>query len=162
MDSANNTHVTQKIMNKIRITAYLFIAICCILFSAFESKAANEETGQATVKSDSLTVFSRTSSKSEIVKNLRKGDVVNVEFVLQGTEGAWCGIIEERQTSISGYVQCQYLERRIQQKKSWTSLGSSGPKESNTGIPSRSGKLSHSAELRPYSDITVTLYMTSW
>jgi uncharacterized protein YgiM (DUF1202 family) len=152
----------KKIMNKIRLTVYLFLAICCILFSAFESKAANEETGQATVKSDSLTVFSRTSSKSEIVKTLRKGDVVTVEFELEGTEGAWCGIIEERETSISGYVQCQYLERQIQQKKSWTSLGSSGPKESNTGIPSRSGKPSSSAKLRPYSDITVTLYMTSW
>ena len=151
-----------KNVTKIRLTVYLFLAICCILFSAFESKAENEDASQATVKSDSLTVFSRTSSKSETVKTLRKGDVVTVEFELEGTEGAWCGIIEEGQTSISGYVQCQYLERHTQQKKSWTSLGSSGPKESNTGIPSRSGKPSHSAELRPYSDITVILYITSW
>ncbi len=149
-------------MNKIRITVYLFLAICCIMLGVCESKAKNEDSSRATVNTDSLTVFSRTSSRSEIVKNLRKGDVVNVEFELEGTEGAWCSIIEEGQTSISGYVQCQYLERQIQQKKSWTSLGSSGPKESNTGIPSRSGKPSPSAKLRPYSDITVTLYMTPW
>ena len=154
--------ISKKVMNKIRITAYLFIALYCVMLGVCESRAENEDSSRATVKSDSLTVFSRTSSRSEIVKTLRKGDVVTVEFELEGTEGAWCGIIEEGQTSISGYVQCQYLERQIQQKKSWTSLGSSGPKESNTGIPSRSGKPSPSAELRPYSDITVTLYMTSW
>jgi hypothetical protein len=147
---------------KILITAYLFIAICCILFGAFESKAETEDNGQATVKSDSLTVFSRTSSKSEIVKELRKGDVVTVEFELEGTEGAWCGIIEEGQTSISGYVQCQYLERQTEQKKSWTSVGSSGVKESNKGRPYQQGKTSPSSKMRPYSDITVTLYMTSW
>jgi hypothetical protein len=150
----------KRVMNKIRLTVYLFLAICCILFSALESKAENEDAGQAKVKSESLTVFSRTSSKSEIVKTLRRGDVVTVEFELEGTEGAWCGIIEEGQASISGYVQCQYLERQTEQKKSWTNLGSSGAKESNSGKYYQQGKAPPSSKLRPYSDITVTLYMT--
>src|SRR4030067_2456208 len=107
-----------KNVTKIRLTVYLFLAICCIMLGVFKSKAENGDASQATLKSDSLTVFSRTSSTSEMVKTLRKGDVVTVEFELEGTEGAWCGIIEERQTSISGYVQCQYLERHTQQKKS--------------------------------------------
>ena len=149
-------------MNKIRITAYLFLAICCIMLGVSESRAENEDSSQATVKNDCLTVFSRTSSKSEIVKKLKKGDVVTIEFELEGTEGAWCSIIEEGQTSISGYVQCQHLQRQIPQKKSWTSLGPSGTKESNRGKPSYPQKTSPSSKLRPYSDITVTLYMTSW
>ena len=144
-----------KNVTKIRITAYLLVALCCI-FGFSELKAESKDVTQATVNSESLTVFSRASSKSEIVKTLRKGDVVNVEFELEGTDGSWCGIIEEGQTSISGYVQCQYLNRQPQQKKSWTSLNSSGDRERNSGKPSPSAKL------RPYSDITVILYMTSW
>jgi len=128
----------RRVMNKIRIAAYLFIAICCIMFVALESKAQNEvgaeeAGGRATVISDSLTVFLRMSLASEIVKKLKKGDVVTVEYEIEGAGGAWCGIKEEGQTMISGYVQCQYLELQVLQKKSWESFDPSVTKESATG-----------------------------
>jgi len=151
-----------KNVTKIRMSTYLFIAFLCVALGVCKLKAETEDAGRAAVKNDSLTVFSRASSKSETVKKLKKGDVVTIEFELEGTEEAWCSIIEEGQTSISGYVQCQHLQRQIPQRKSWTSLGPSGAKESNIGKPSYPQKTSPSSKLRPYSDITVTLYMTSW
>jgi hypothetical protein len=69
---------SKRVMNKIRLTAYLFITFCCILFSVSESEAENEDANRAIVNSESLTVFSRTSSSSETVKELRKGDKVTV------------------------------------------------------------------------------------
>jgi hypothetical protein len=128
----------RRVMNKIRIAVYLFIAICCIMFGALESKAqdevsAEEAGGRATVISDSLTVFLRMSPASEIVKKLKKGDVVTVEYEIEGAGGAWCGIKEEGQTMISGYVRCQYLELQVLQKKSWESFDPSVTEESATG-----------------------------
>jgi len=111
------------------------------MFGALESTAqdetgAEEADGRAAVMSDSLPMFSVTSSPGEIVKNLKKGDVVTVEYEIERADGAWCGIKEEGQTMISGYVQCQYLELQVLQKKSWESLGPSVNEESDTGKPS--------------------------
>jgi predicted aspartyl protease len=69
--------------------------------------------------------------ESKVVKTLKGGDVVTVEVELEGTEGAWCGIVEQRQTTISGYVQCKYLERGELQKKVWKDVGPSGSKPDN-------------------------------
>ena len=125
-------------MNKIRIAVYLFISICCIMFGALELKAqdkagAEEADGRATVMSDSLTVFSQMSSTSETVKELKKGDVVTVEYEIERAGGAWCGIKEEGERTVLGYVQCKYLERRLGQKKSWESFDPSVTEESDTG-----------------------------
>jgi hypothetical protein len=144
-------------MNKIRIALYLSIAICCIMFGVFELKAqeekpSEEDTGRSSVVSDSLTVFSRTSSNSTIVKNLKMGDVVTVEYEIEGAEGAWCGITEEGQTTVSGYVQCKYLKRQILQKKSWEKLDSSFTEESTTEKPLPSQPLGESPKPRRFSE----------
>src|SRR4030042_290413 len=98
--------LSKRVINKIRTTIYLFITIYCITLCVFKPKAESEEVaGRATVKSDSLIVYSRISSASEMIKKLEKGDVVTVEFEFEGAEGSWCGIMEEGQITISGYVQ---------------------------------------------------------
>ena len=138
----------------------LLCAICITLF--FEAKTSGEAERKATVNTDTLEVHSKMSNVSRAVKSLNKGALVTVEFEIEGSDGAWCGVKEEGHEAILGYVQCQYLEREILQKKSWKSLGSSATKESDTRKPSQSEKVSPSPKLRHYSDIMVTLYMTSW
>lgn len=149
--------ISKKVMNKIRIALYLSISICCIMFGVFELKAQEEkppeeDTGRSTVLSDSLTVFSRTSSDSTIVKNLKKGDVVTIEYEIEGADGAWCGIMEEGQATISGYVQCQDLERQSLPKKSWEKLDSSFTEESNTEKPLPLQPLGESPKPRRFSE----------
>jgi hypothetical protein len=127
----------RRVMNKIRIAVYLFISICCIMFGALElqaqdEKGAEETDGRATVISDSLPVFSPASSTREIVKNLKKGDVVTVEYEIERADGSWCGIKEEGETTVLGYVECKYLERRLGQKNSWESFDPSVTEENHT------------------------------
>ena len=67
---------------------------------------------QATVKSESLPVFSRMDSTSDVVKTLKKGDAVVIEMSIQGEDGArWCSIRETAQSKSLGYVRCQFLDR---------------------------------------------------
>jgi thiol-disulfide isomerase/thioredoxin len=51
------------------------------------------------------------STASRVVKSLKKGDAVTVDFEIQGTGQAWCGVIEAGQTKRLGYVPCKDLER---------------------------------------------------
>ena len=107
----------------------LIVAVGCISVNVPDLRAAEAKpAGRALVKDDSIAVFSRMSVHSNVVKSLKVGDVVTVEVELEGTEGAWCGIVEQGQPTISGYVQCKYLEREEVQKKSWKQIGSSEDK----------------------------------
>lgn len=102
----------------------LFICICCILCSLFAEEAESGETiGRAIIKNDSLAVHSRMSDSSIIVKHLKKGDVVTVEFAVIGEKGEWCGIREETQTALLGYVRCLSLQRDAGQKKNLKDIG---------------------------------------
>ena len=104
----------------------LFFFIWCITSGAFSQRAESMETNEnATVKSATLSVYSRMSNASNVVKNLNQGDRVIIEFEIEDAEGTWCGIREEGQTKISGYVQCEYLERE----------GTSIKKRKKTGEP---------------------------
>jgi len=117
------------------LSIYFFIAIYFITLGVSEARSEAEDVaGRATVKSDSLDVFSRTSSKSEVLKKLRKGDLVSVEFELEGAEGAWCSLVEKGETTISGYVQCRYLERVEPQKRIWQNVGETVSNETKVTI----------------------------
>ena len=108
------------------------VAILCITADASDLKALEGgPAGRTLVKADSAEVFSRMTLESKVVKTLKGGDVVTVEVELEGTEGAWCGIVEQGQSTISGYVQCKHLERGELQKKLWKDVGSSGSKPDN-------------------------------
>ncbi len=83
----------------------MFICICCILCSLLAGAAESGETVErAFVKNDSLAVHSRMSDSSVVVKHLKKGDVITVEFTVTGEGGEWCGIKEQSQTDLFGYA----------------------------------------------------------
>jgi len=109
---------------------YLIVIICCIAAASDVKAAEGGPSGRASVRAASATVFSRMSADSRVVKTLKGGDMVTVEIELEGTDGAWCGIIEREQSAISGYMLCKYLEQEKAQKKSWKHIGSSENKKS--------------------------------
>src|SRR5712692_2837789 len=90
----------------------LLLAFCLPLIGHLAAKAqSNQASGKATVKSDSLTVYSQMSTASSAVKSLKKGDEVKVDFEIKGMGEAWCSVRELAQSRRLGYVQCRYLER---------------------------------------------------
>jgi hypothetical protein len=144
----------------LRVIASLFISIFCNFVLCPASNAESEEPGESIVKSESLIVHSEISEKSEIVKQLKKGDIVIVELEITG-ETEWCGIRQKGQKMLLGYVPCHYLERQEISKSEGKSAGTESvskakPLRSERPISIREKKN------RPYSDITVILYMTSW
>lgn len=76
---------------------------------AFMTGAA---TPQATVKSESLPVYSKMDATSDVVKTLKKGDAVVIEMSILGEGNAeWCSIQEPTQKRSLGYVRCEFLAR---------------------------------------------------
>ena len=67
---------------------------------------------QATVTVEASEVFSQASASSKIVKTLKKGDVVLVDFEILGAGGAWCSVKEVGAAKSLGYVLCKDLERQ--------------------------------------------------
>ncbi len=94
-----------------RIPIYLFIFICCIQANVFAQRPeSNETSGSVRIKTDKVAVYYMMSLKSPVVKNLNRGDRVMLELKIHDEDGEWCGIREEGQTDISGFVLCEYLE----------------------------------------------------
>jgi hypothetical protein len=94
----------------------LFVFIYCFVICAFAQRADGIGTfGSAKVESETLSVYSKMSKMSPVVKKLNQGDIVTIEFEIENSEGAWCSIREEGQITVSGYVQCEYLERKGKQ-----------------------------------------------
>lgn len=112
---------------------------------------------RATVGSESLEVHSAMSESSRVLKTLKKGDIVRVEFEMQGAGSLWCGITEGSQTGVIGCVPCRDLDRGIDRGQTWMMIYSSGVPDGARKLPSEKVTLK-----RPYSDIQVLLYMTSW
>jgi predicted aspartyl protease len=102
--------------------------------------AAEASSGRAVIKSDAVPLHSEMSADSRVLKSLRKGDPVAVDVEIEGPEGAWCGIIEQGQTSVKGYVRCEDLERP-QQKERWQYVGSTGQQGSDDGQDSKETKV---------------------
>lgn len=103
-----------------------FAVILCWLGGAYPSDvraAEGESAGRALVLDESLPVHSGMSASSSIVKSLTRGDVVTIEYEMEGSEGAWCGIMEEGSAAISGYVLCRHLKRDGHRRKSWERVG---------------------------------------
>ena len=102
------------------------------LGSEVQGAKASEVADSATIKGDDVPLYSGTSSSGKVMKSLRKGDKVTVEVELEGPEGKWCGIIEQGQTAIAGYVSCDLLDRSSQ-KKVWQHVGSSFSRGADRG-----------------------------
>lgn len=64
-----------------------------------------------TVKVDSLAVYSKMSTDSDVVKTFAHGTVVRILLTVTGDEGTWCSIASQDSSSRIGYVPCSGLDR---------------------------------------------------
>ena len=94
------------------------IIICFLLFFLFTSKGISQP-GSAVVKSDELTVYSKMSAVSKVVKTINKGETVIVRLELMGSGGSWCGITQGEEQEIIGFVKCEHLESGITREEEW-------------------------------------------
>jgi predicted aspartyl protease len=104
-----------------RFAAATLTGLC--LFCCSEADAASNA---AVIKGDAVPLYAQMSSGSGVLKLLRRGESVRVAVEIDGAEGDWCGITEQDQTSVAGYVRCQDLER-TPQKEIWQHVGSTAP-----------------------------------
>jgi uncharacterized protein YgiM (DUF1202 family) len=143
-----------------KITSLAFVLCCAaLLLSPYKSAAGESNTGseKAIVKNGPLQVHSGPSARSKVVKSLSKGVAVTVDVEVETSSGPWCGISEQGISSFSGYVPCDSLDQKKTAPVAWKSTG---PKSASN--PSRSPGSRSMSTLRPYSDITALLYMTTW
>jgi hypothetical protein len=64
-----------------------------------------------TVNVDSLAVYARMSTDSDVVKTLAKGTVVRILLTVAGEEGNWCSIASLEGSARAGYVLSSGLNR---------------------------------------------------
>jgi ankyrin repeat protein len=83
-----------------------FVPVCTLA----QRPESNKALSSARIKTDNVQVYFKMSLKSPIVKKLNRGDSVTIELTLQDEEGEWCGIREQGQAVISGFVLCESLE----------------------------------------------------
>ena len=89
------------------------ISFSILLVFAFYPNASRSQpisgTGLARVKAEVLPVRSEIFPTSEIVKVLKKGDVIWVQLEIIGSGGKWCLISEEAKKTSLGFVFCEEL-----------------------------------------------------
>jgi len=87
--------------------------VCYVLISLFllTPSSVDPQDKQSTVKVDSLAVYSRMSTESDVVKTLARGTVVHILLTVTGDEGNWCSIASQDGSSRIGYVPCSGLDR---------------------------------------------------
>jgi hypothetical protein len=99
-------------MSEIRVKMPLSNAWCVLipLFLLAPSPAFPQDM-QGAVKVDSLAVYSRMSTDSDVVKTLASGTVVRILLTVTGDEGNWCSVATRDGASRIGYVLCSGLDR---------------------------------------------------
>ena len=89
--------------------ALLFVAafLCGSLLSTTQTFA---QLGLARVKVQVLPVYKGMSVTSGIVKTLKRGDVVQIQYEITNADAKWCNISEYGERKRIGYVVCEALE----------------------------------------------------
>ena len=96
---------------------FIFSSSVLLLFAFYPNGLRSQQVpgpGLAKVKAEILQVRSENSSTSDIVKVLKKGDVVWIQMEIIGSGGKWCLISEETKKTSLGFVSCEelgYLDR---------------------------------------------------
>ncbi len=80
-----------------------------VLFPLAATWSWQAVTGPATVRSETATIYWRASTDSVVIKTLRQGERVTVDFSISGAGGAWCSVVEPGRAESSGYVLCRHL-----------------------------------------------------
>ena len=84
-------------------------AYLCFALLAAGAAAAEQ---LATVNEETAPVYSHQQrSEDEIVKSLKRGDVVSIEFSIAGEGGEWCAVSEPDGRTRLGYMLCRHLRR---------------------------------------------------
>jgi thiol-disulfide isomerase/thioredoxin len=88
------------------------LLLCLLTATSVAGGAQGSSTaGNATVVSESVSVYSQASVSSKVVGTLKKGDRVTVDFEVSGAGQAWCSLSRTPGSSGVGYVPCKALER---------------------------------------------------
>ena len=87
----------------------VFILSTAVIFA--NTRQSPQEEWRATVKSDSLSIYSDASTSSKPVGVLQKGDVVIIKLEIVGEGTTWCSIADTKNQAVSGYVKDSGLER---------------------------------------------------
>lgn len=107
------TRSVEPIMGRTYGAAVLLMALL-FLFSAV-SVAMGEGGGgseRAVVKPDSLAVHAKSAKTGKVRKSLKQGEVVFIDTEITDSDGvAWCGIREEGDEWVTGFVLCEGLVR---------------------------------------------------
>lgn len=151
--------MTKSARSLVRIACLAFVVCSVVLSLPYESAAVDLDTdsGKAIVKDGTVLVHLAPSARSKVVRSLNKGAEVIVGIEMKTSDGDWCGIADQGMSSISGYIPCDSIEQLKKVPVAWKSIG---PKsEANQSRPTASRSV---PTPRPYSDITVRLYMTTW
>ena len=94
------------------IFLFLLFAGAAPLLEAQTSDAVDIKLpARATVKSETLPVYSEMSRSSRVMKSLKKGDALVVAFEIQAGTDDWCKIREARSIQWLGFVACQQIDR---------------------------------------------------
>jgi hypothetical protein len=77
----------------------------------FGPSLVHSQENKGTVKVDSLSVYSRMSSDSDVVTTLARGTAVRILLAVTSDDGDWCSIASPGGSSRIGYVPCLGLDR---------------------------------------------------
>ena len=91
---------------------FIFSSSILLLFAFYPNSLRSQRVpgpGLAKVKAEILQVRSENSPTSDIVKVLKKGDVVWIQMEIIGSGGKWCLISEETKKTNLGFVSCEDL-----------------------------------------------------
>jgi predicted aspartyl protease len=114
------------------------VLLLCIIHPLWCGTSEAASSG-AVIRNNGVPLYSEMSASSPVLRSLKKGDPVDIDIEIQDPEGSWCGIIEQGQTSVAGYVRCKDLERPLR-KELWRQVGST-PRESAYGQDSGETKV---------------------
>lgn len=93
-----------------RILLTLAAAILCSSILAMSQGLPTAATN-ATVKADSLKVFTKMNASSNVVRSLAKGEAVYVDLRIDQGAMFWCGVRIAGQAGRLGFVDCRSLDR---------------------------------------------------
>jgi len=118
--------------------AATFITLCWLASGSGTSQAQiHTPAPNAVVKADALAVYSDMRLSSAVVKSLKKGDALILDFEIRGTSERWCRVRLPGQASRLGYVQCEGLEQPAVEQSLPADGGSSATRR--TSKPSAAG-----------------------
>ena len=113
---------------------------------------------------ESVAVRAGMGADDRVVGELETGEVVTIDMELDGDAGRRCGVIQEGKTTPAGYVPCKSLERRAgadtRGARKWKYVQTRTRARPDPEPREEAAKAA--GEKRPYADVKVLAYVTSW